>query len=161
MVVIARGRNEAVIIDGTIRVEVLRLAGDLARLRLQTPKDVPVQRGVAKAGDPAAIEAINGGIDATGMGVVELTLASQHVITIGEEFHVGLLDIAAGRAVLFLDVPCEVSVTTEDAGPVRPRLRAKGEARGQRMLPFPNTSAGEPPPSTIPFVRPGDRDEEG
>jgi sRNA-binding carbon storage regulator CsrA len=154
MLVIARGRNEAVVIDDTIRVEVLRLTGGVVRLRILAPKGVPVLRGVAKAGDPPAVEAVNGGVDATGLGAVELSLGPQHVITLGADIHLGLIDIAAGRAMLFVDGPADIAVKAEETGASRPKLAGKGAAQGQALLPFSNGSCGESAPSTIPFVRP-------
>jgi carbon storage regulator CsrA len=137
MLVLARRRHEAVLIDGTIRVEVLRVTGGVARLRVLAPQHVAVVRGVTKAGDQPAIEAVNGGFDGNGIGAVELVLCPRQLITIGSDFHVSLVDIDSTRAVLFFDVPRGTSVKAEDAE--RPRTRRTGRAKpaGQELLPFP------------------------
>jgi sRNA-binding carbon storage regulator CsrA len=168
MLVIARKRHESVTIDGNIRVEVLRLTGGVARLRFAAPKRIAIQRGVARLGDPPAFEALNGGIDAAGMGVVDLTLCDQQIITVRNDIHLGLVDIDATRAVLFVDAPDGISVNVEStvrARTVRLPSRA-GHKAVQALLPFAppaETGVGEsrglnteaprqnPATSTIPF----------
>ena len=138
MLVIARKRHEAVTIDGNIRVEVLRLSGGVARLRFVAPKRIAIQRGVPQPGGPPAPEAVNGGIDAAGMGVVDLTLADQQIITVRSDVHLGLVDIDATRAVLFIDAPDGISVNVEStvrAQTVRLPSGAGDEAV-QALLPF-------------------------
>jgi sRNA-binding carbon storage regulator CsrA len=138
MLVIARKRHEAVTIDGNIRVELLQLTGGLARLRFVAPRCIAIQRGVARPGDPSAYEAVNGGIDAAGMGVVDLTLGDQQIITVRSDVHIGLVDIDATRAVLFVDAPDGMSVNVESA--VRPRTRrlpsGGSQESVQALLPF-------------------------
>lgn len=168
MLVLARKRNEALVIDGMVRIEVLRLAGGVARLRFTAPKSVPVLRGVAKAGDPPAVEAINRGIDASGMGVVDLTLGTQQVVTVGDDIHVGLVDITSSRAVLFIDATRDVSVDSgvrAKGGPKAARAD-KGETAEQGLLPFPVAFGPDPEkpavdhahddtvPRTLPFAKP-------
>ena len=138
MLVIARIRHEAVTIDGNIRVEVLQLTGGLARLRFVAPRRIAIQRGVARAGDPPAYEAVNGGIDAAGMGVVDLTLGDQQIITARSNVHLGLVDIDATRAVLLVDAPDGISVNLESAVRSRTRRPPSGgsEEAAQALLPF-------------------------
>jgi sRNA-binding carbon storage regulator CsrA len=181
MLVIARKRHEAVIIDGNIRVEVLRLTPGVARLRFVAPRDVAIQRGVARAGDPAAVEAGNGGVDGAGMGVVDLTLCDQQILTVGDDIHLGLMDVDATRAVLFVDAPDTVAVNVESAARPRAAGRSSSQAASesvQALLPFstpteptspdtgrgPRKSAGdaggeESTPSTIPFPAGGSGEE--
>jgi sRNA-binding carbon storage regulator CsrA len=174
MLVIARKRHEAVIIDGNIRVEVLRVTRGVVRLRFVAPRDVAIQRGVPRPGDPAALEARNGGVDDAGMGVVDLTLCDQQIVTVRDDVHLGLIDVDATRAVLFVDAPAAVGVTVES--PARPRGAAPSSSHAagepvQALLPFstpaeapspengtraPRKSAGDaarenPTPPTIPF----------
>jgi sRNA-binding carbon storage regulator CsrA len=143
MLVIARKRHEAVTIDGNIRVEVLCLTPGVARLRLMAPRDVAIHRGVTRPGDPAAAEARNGSLDGSGMGVFDLTLCDQQVITVRDDIHLGLMDVDKTRAVLFVDVPDAVCVHVEPAAAARPRgaghspSRAAGECEPvQALLPF-------------------------
>jgi sRNA-binding carbon storage regulator CsrA len=175
MLVLARRRNESLVIDGAIRVEVLRLAGGVARLRFTTPQSVPVMRGVAKAGDPSAVEAINGGIDASGMGIVDLTLGVQQVVTVGEDIHVGLVDVSAARVLLFVDAEHDVAVDSGAGAKGRSKAghSGKGEGSEQGLLPFPVSFGPEPQdkpcdhsveeksahsddaaPHTLPFLKP-------
>ena len=138
MLVITRKRHEAVTIDGNIRVEVLRLSGGVARLRFVAPKQIAIQRGVARPGAPPASEAVNGGIDAAGMGVVDLTLGDQQIITVRSDIHLGLVDIDTTRAVFFIDAPDGISVDVESTGRAKTvRLpSAAGDEAVQALLPF-------------------------
>jgi sRNA-binding carbon storage regulator CsrA len=147
MLVIARKRREAVTIDGTIRVEVLRLTPGVARLRMVVPRGVAIQRGVALPGDPAALEARNGCSDGTGMGVVNLTLCDQQIITVRDDIHLGLIDVDSSRAVIFVDAPETVHVHVESAH--RPPMTGHSLSPAasepvQALLPF--SSAGEAGP---------------
>jgi carbon storage regulator len=44
MLVLTRRRNEKIIIDGNIEIEVVRLQGDRVRLGITAPKEVSIQR---------------------------------------------------------------------------------------------------------------------
>jgi carbon storage regulator len=44
MLVLARKRNQNIIIDGRITVKVVRLEGDVVKLGIQAPPSVPVHR---------------------------------------------------------------------------------------------------------------------
>ena len=45
MLVLSRKKNEAIVIDGQIRIEVLKVKGNTIRLGITAPKDVRVLRG--------------------------------------------------------------------------------------------------------------------
>jgi sRNA-binding carbon storage regulator CsrA len=181
MLVIARKRSETLIIDGTVRVEVLGLSGGMARLRFLTPSRIPISRGVARHVSTRAVEAGNAGVDASGMDpvatrVVDLTLAKTQVLTLGTEIHIGLVDIDSTRALLFVDAPGSVAVQAgETEKPTPRRLSRAAPNRGQGMLAFPPHPATETDEnrrdshrastgstlddshsSTIPFKRPED-----
>jgi sRNA-binding carbon storage regulator CsrA len=180
MLVIARKRSETLIIDGTIRVEVLGLLGGVVRLRVLAPKRIPISRGVAGALTDT-VAAVHGGIDASGVDSVglrveDLVLAKTQVVTLGREIHMGLVDIDSTRALLFVDAPGSVPVQAgETEKPAPRRLSRAATARGQGMLAFPplpatETDGSERDPrrgsthstlddshsSTIPFKRPED-----
>jgi sRNA-binding carbon storage regulator CsrA len=156
MLVLARARNQAVVIDGAIRVEVLQLAGDVARLRFLTPRHVPIQRGVAKFGGGPAAEAVNGGIDSSGMGVVDLNLGCEQVITVGSDIHLGLVDIDKTRALLFIDAPREISVRPDGENKPKPGSGRRGASTAQGLLPFPS------PPNGLERARENeDQDDDG
>lgn len=44
MLVLARKRNESIVINGDIRIVVVGIRGDIVRLGVDAPKDVPVHR---------------------------------------------------------------------------------------------------------------------
>ncbi len=48
MLVLSRKRNEKVLIDGGITVEVLQIKGNTVRLGISAPSDVKVMRGELK-----------------------------------------------------------------------------------------------------------------
>lgn len=179
MVVLARKRSETLLIDGTIRVEVLGLSGGMARLRFLAPTRIPISRGVARHAQTCAMEAINAGadvsgVDLVGMRAVDLLLGTTQVLTVGREIHIGLVDIDSSRALLFIDAPHDVSVQTgETETPKRRRPSRAAKNRGQAMLPFPPTPSAETDgverdprgaatdcaqddahPGTVPFRRP-------
>jgi carbon storage regulator CsrA len=45
MLVLSRKKNESIIIDGQIKIEVLRVKGNTIRLGISAPKEVKVLRG--------------------------------------------------------------------------------------------------------------------
>jgi sRNA-binding carbon storage regulator CsrA len=179
MLVLARKRSETLIIDGTIRVEVLSLSAGVARLRFLAPRRVPISRGVARHASTCAVEAVNAGVGESdmvpvGMRALDLLLAKTQVLTLGSEIHIGLVDIDSTRALLFVDAPRDVSVQTGETEKPAPRGRSRAARdRGQGMLAFPplpstETEGKERDPlrastdsalddshsSTIPFKRP-------
>ena len=48
MLVLSRKRNEQVLIDGQITIEVLQIKGNTVRLGISAPRDVKVMRGELK-----------------------------------------------------------------------------------------------------------------
>jgi carbon storage regulator len=44
MLVLSRKLNECLVIDGRIRVKIVRVEGDVVRLGIEAPSDVPVHR---------------------------------------------------------------------------------------------------------------------
>ena len=45
MLVLSRKKNESIVIDGNIRIEVLKVKGNTIRLGISAPQDVKVLRG--------------------------------------------------------------------------------------------------------------------
>lgn len=45
MLVLSRKKNEAIVIDGNIKIEVLKVKGNTIRLGITAPKEVKVLRG--------------------------------------------------------------------------------------------------------------------
>jgi carbon storage regulator CsrA len=174
MLVIARKRSETLIIDGTIRVEVLSVSGGMARLRFLAPRRIPISRGVVQPASAAFDEAASGGLDASGkdpvgLRVEDLLLAKTQVVTLGTEIHMGLVDIDSARALIFVDAPRDVSVQAGETEKPEKRKPSRAEIdRGQGMLAFPQLPSAETDanatdpresstdsrPGTIPFKRP-------
>lgn len=48
MLVLSRKRNEQILIDGHIKIEVLQIKGNTVRLGISAPRDVKVLRGELK-----------------------------------------------------------------------------------------------------------------
>lgn len=44
MLILSRKINESIVIDGRIRVKIVRLEGDLVKVGIEAPMDVPVHR---------------------------------------------------------------------------------------------------------------------
>jgi carbon storage regulator len=44
MLILSRKANECIVIDGRIRVKVVRVEGDVVKLGVEAPPDVPVHR---------------------------------------------------------------------------------------------------------------------
>jgi carbon storage regulator CsrA len=57
MLVLSRKRNEQILIDGNITIEVLQVKGNTVRLGISAPRDVKVLRGELKPFGVQVIEA--------------------------------------------------------------------------------------------------------
>ena len=44
MLILSRKTNESIVIDGRITVKIVRLDGDVVKIGIEAPKDVPVHR---------------------------------------------------------------------------------------------------------------------
>jgi carbon storage regulator len=44
MLILSRKTNESIVIDGRIRVKIVRVEGDVVKLGVEAPADVPVHR---------------------------------------------------------------------------------------------------------------------
>jgi carbon storage regulator len=44
MLILSRRLNESIVIDGRITVKIMRVDGDVVKLGIEAPKDVPVHR---------------------------------------------------------------------------------------------------------------------
>ena len=57
MLVLSRKRNEQVLVDGQITIEVLQIKGNTVRLGISAPREVKVMRGELKPFGMTVIEA--------------------------------------------------------------------------------------------------------
>ena len=82
MLVVSRRKNEAILIDGAIEIEVVNVTKATVRVRLSAPRSMQVVRGFVKkelgAEAEPATKANPAGID-----TLNLTLVSQQVIELG------------------------------------------------------------------------------
>ena len=56
MLVLSRKRNEQILVDGQITIEVLQIKGNTVRLGISAPRDVKVMRGELKPFGMTVIE---------------------------------------------------------------------------------------------------------
>ena len=173
MLVVSRRKNEAIVIDGAIEIEVVNVTKATVRVRLSAPRCMQVVRGFVKkelgAEAEPATKANPAGID-----TLNLTLVSQQVIELGKSISLGVVDVDRSRALFFVDAPPGTSVLATDqravccqepdrqAKPVavhEPTLRARRCRRWKRRLSNDPSraiveKAGDPGPHVLPFPSP-------
>jgi sRNA-binding carbon storage regulator CsrA len=119
MVVLARKKHEAILIDGVIRIEVVNVTKATVRVRLRAPRGLPSLQGLApKSGiqrdaPPARIVPV-------GMDDFLMTLVNQQVVNLGESISLGVVDADKSRVLFFVDAPMGIPVTA---------LKTQGEDR--------------------------------
>jgi sRNA-binding carbon storage regulator CsrA len=169
MVVLARKKHEAILIDGVIRIEVVNVTKATVRVRLRAPRGLPSLQGLAPKGGiqrdapPARIVPV-------GMDDFLMTLVNQQVVNLGESISLGVVDADKSRVLFFVDAPLGITVTAlktqgEDrpgTSPQQTLLQFMGQAseypRGDRAAPA-SASGGalgdvrvdEPEPKLLPF----------
>jgi Global regulator protein family len=169
MLVLARKKHEAILIDGVIRIEVVNVGKATVRVRLRAPRGMPSLQGLApKNGLPR--EASPARVVPVGMDEFLMTLLNQQVVNLGESISLGVVDADKSRALFFVDAPLGMSVTAlKHQGDDRPSLSSRqnllqfmgqaGEMSGPNCdqpapgagAEFKNTSIEEPEPKLLPF----------
>ena len=113
MLVVSRRKNEVILIDGAIEIEVVNVTKATVRVRLSAPRSMQVVRGLVKkelgAEAEPATKANSAGIDA-----LNLTLVSQQVIELGTAITLGVVDVDRSRALFFIDAPVGTNVLASD-----------------------------------------------
>lgn len=113
MLVVSRRKNEVILIDGAIEIEVVNVTKATVRVRLSAPRSMQVVRGLVKkelgAEAEPATKANSAGIDA-----LNLTLVSQQVIELGTAITLGVVDVDRSRALFFIDAPVGTNVLAND-----------------------------------------------
>ena len=72
MLVLSRKKNESIVIDGQIKIEVLKVKGNTIRLGISAPKSVKVLRGELA---PFGKESNDVTVDANGLSEASLMIA--------------------------------------------------------------------------------------
>jgi carbon storage regulator CsrA len=113
MLVVSRRKNEAILIDGAIEIEVVNVTKATVRVRLSAPRSLQVVRGFVKRELGAEAEPATKGNPA-GIDTLNLTLVSQQVIELGRSISLGVVDVDRSRALFFVDAPTGTSVLAAD-----------------------------------------------
>jgi carbon storage regulator CsrA len=113
MLVVSRRKNEAILIDGAIEIEVVNVTKATVRVRLSAPRSMQVVRGFVKKELGAEAEPATRANPA-GIDTLNLTLVSQQVIELGTSISLGIVDVDRSRALFFIDAPPGTSVLAAD-----------------------------------------------
>lgn len=114
MLVLARKKHEAILIDGVIRIEVVSVAKATVRVRLRTPRNLspPSHPGPGcKPGEGQEPETSTRRKGPVAMDDYHMTLVNQQVIALGERIRLGVVDADKTRALFFVDAPAGMSIT--------------------------------------------------
>ena len=125
MLVLSRKKNEAILIDGVIRVEVVTVTKAAVRVRLVAPRSPHQPQGVARGTVPGCDETIERA-GPVGVEVSHLTLVNQQTVTLGESISLGVVDADRLRALFVVDAPAGTSVTALKSQDPLPRRRSPG-----------------------------------
>ena len=177
MLVLARKKHEAILIDGLIRIEVVNVGKATVRVRLRAPRGLaPPPRQGSTFRENAPREASSARVVPVGIDDFLMTLVNQQVVNLGESISLGVVDADKSRALFFVDAPLGMSVTAlKHEGDDRPRssirqtlLQFMGQQEHQSAPDLPPAAqhpdvAGqvpsaddEPEPKLLPFpTRPG------
>jgi len=137
MLVLSRKKHEAILIGGSIRLEVLSLAKAAVRLRLTAPRSLQPLRAPSRRVDRTEPVGSEG---SPGEEVATITLLNQQVIALGESISLGVLDADRSRVLVFVDAPIGTAVSTREPE-MRSGLRGADE---QNLLQFMKPSEERP-----------------
>jgi hypothetical protein len=122
MLVLSRKKNEAILIDGVIRVEVVTVTDAAVRVRLMAPKSLHLPHGITRGDLPVRDES-TARSEPVGVEVSHLTLVNQQIVTLGESISLGVVDADRARALFFVDAPLGMTVTALKSQEPDPRSR--------------------------------------
>jgi carbon storage regulator CsrA len=110
MLVLSRKKNESILIDGSVRIDVVNVTRATVRVRLLAPRTLQVLAGTprkeSKAREDPAARAAALGVDDRLM-----TLVNQQVVSLSESISFGVVDADKSRVLLFVDAPLGTSIT--------------------------------------------------
>jgi sRNA-binding carbon storage regulator CsrA len=136
MLVLTRKKNEALLLDGLIRLEVVSLGRATVRLRLTAPRSLHVAGGSIRRESRVRTSAIESP-SPLGVEVIHATLVNQQHLSLGEAIIVAVLDADESRVLLFVDAPMGTNITSLEP---EPRDRARQSTK-QNLLQFMKLSA--------------------
>jgi sRNA-binding carbon storage regulator CsrA len=113
MLVLSRKKCEAILIDGSIRIDIVNTAKAMVRVRLMTPQNLQVPHGVARKEIRDQQDSTTR-ISPVGMDVVHMTLINQQVVNLSESVSLGVVDADKSRVLFFVDAPAGTSVMAVD-----------------------------------------------
>jgi len=122
MLVLSRKKNEAILIDGVIRVEVVTVTKAAVRVRLMAPRSLHLPHGSARKDLPGHDEN-TARTSPLGVEVSHLTLVNQQIVALGESINLGVVDADKFRALFFVDAPLGMTVTALKSQEPDPRIR--------------------------------------
>lgn len=143
MLVLTRKKNESLLLDGRIRIEVVTLSRAAVRLRLTAPRSLHLARAADRRVQRSRPDSSRDE-DLLGVEVIHATLVNQQFLPLGANITLGVLDADQTRVLLFVEAPQGMCIATAEPEPPRP----KRQASEQNLLQFmkPGTERTEPPP---------------
>ncbi|MGC8640688.1 MAG: carbon storage regulator [Isosphaeraceae bacterium] len=152
MVVLARKKHEAILIDGLIRIEVVNVGKATVRVRLRAPRrpaSPPRPGSTFRENVPG--EASPAHVVPVGIDDFLMTLVNQQVVNLGESITLAVVDADKSRALFFIDAPLGMSVTAlKHEGDDRPRSSTR-----QALLQF----MGQPEDPSTPDIQPAPQNQ--
>jgi carbon storage regulator CsrA len=139
MLVLSRKKNEAILIDGVIRIEVVNVAKATVRVRLTAPRSLQLPRGLAKK-EARDRQDSPPRMSPVGVDVFLMTLVNQQVVPIGESVSLGVVDADKSRVLFFVDAPLGTSVTAVE----QEELDRENPSSKQILLQFMGQGADRP-----------------
>jgi sRNA-binding carbon storage regulator CsrA len=152
MLILSRKKNEALLLDGLIRLEVVSLCRSAVRLRLTAPRSLQLS-GAAAARESRGRTEPAQGEGPLGVEVFHATLVNQQHLPLGQAITVAVLDADRSRALLFIDAPSGTSVATLEPD----ARRARRPPSEQNLLQFMSSGADRPEGSAGDSSPPPDR----
>jgi carbon storage regulator CsrA len=131
MLVLSRKKNEAILIDGLIKITVLNLTKGMVRVQVSAPKSTQLIRGLVRHELRATEDASSKTIP-IGEETLHLTMVNQQVISLGEAINVGIVDADRSRGLFFVDAPVGSSVLALE----RREIDSKKSLPRQNLLQF-------------------------
>jgi sRNA-binding carbon storage regulator CsrA len=113
MLVLSRKKNESILIDGVVRIEVVSVSRSTVRVRLMAPRSLHVPLGTAKKDGRGREDSVPRA-GPVGVEVRLMTLVNQQVVSLGEAISLGVVDADKSRALFFIDAPTGMSVEAVD-----------------------------------------------
>jgi len=113
MLVLSRKKCESILIDGSIRIDIVNTAKAMVRVRLMAPRNLQVPHGVARKEIRDQQDSTTR-ISPVGMDVFHMTLINQQIVNLSESVSLGVVDADKSRVLFFVHAPAGTSVKAVD-----------------------------------------------